>query len=368
MQTPRQVIDGLLRGTSFDRVGLHDSPWGDTVKKWVTQGMPTDDKGNAVDAAEHFGFDLRGAGGWFNWQPFPGTDEIIEETDEWKIVKNGAGAHLKWWKNKSGTPEHVDFTMTSREVWDRDYRPAVVKDPAARISDDAIKGCTEAIKKLHTGGDWWAFCGNQFIWENMRASLGDMTMYMSLVQDKAWIHDVCRCYTDMYKTCWGKLFDRAGVPDGVWIYEDLGYRDRLFASPETFKEMIFPYFAELVEFCHGYDLPVVLHTCGFTEPALDMIVDAGFDGLHPMEVKAGNDALRIADGYKDKLCFIGGLDERILESGDRDLIRAKVTEIVEGMKARGARYVYASDHSISTNVDYEDFQFAIDVYREHMYY
>ena len=49
------------------------------------------------------------------------------------------------------------------------------------------------------------------------------------------------------------------------------------------------------------------------------------------------------------------------ESGD-------VTAIVEGMKAVGARYVYASDHSISTRVDYDDFKFAIEVYREHMLY
>ena len=284
------------------------------------------------------------------------------------LVKNGAGAYLKWWKNKSGTPEHMDFTMTSREVWDRDYRAHVVKDPAARINDDALKATNDAVQRLHDNGAWWAFVGNQFLWENMRASLGDMTMYMSLVQDPGWIHDIGRCYTDMYKACWGRLFDNAQLPDGVWIYEDLGYRDRLFASPKVYKDLIFPYFAELVEFCHGYNLPVVLHTCGFTEPALDMIVDAGFDGLHPMEVKAGNDSLRIADGYKDKLCFIGGLDVRILESHDKDLIRRKVIEIVEGMKSRGARYVYASDHSISTNVDYEDFTFAIDVYREHMLY
>ncbi len=368
MQSPRQVIDGLLRGNGADRVGLNDSPWGDTVAKWIKQGLPTDDKGNAVDIADHFGFDMRHTGGWFNWQPFPGTDVTIEETDEWKIVKNGAGAHLKWWKHKSGTPEHVDFTMTSPEIWNRDYRPAVVKDPGSRLDDNAVKGAAEAVAKVHANGDWWAFAGNQFIWENMRASLGDYTMYMSLVTDKEWIHDICRCYTDMYKACWGKIFDSPGRPDGVWIYEDLGYKHRLFASPDTFKEMIFPYFAELVAFCHSFDLPVVLHTCGFTEPALDMIVDAGFDGLHPMEVKAGNDPLRIAKNYGDKLCLIGGLDARILESHDRDHIRKEVTTLIEGMKACNAKYVYASDHSISTNVDYDDFRFSLDVYREHMKY
>ena len=40
----------------------------------------------------------------------------------------------------------------------------------------------------------------------------------------------------------------------------------------------------------------------------------------------------------------------------------------QGMKDRGARYIFGSDHSVSTNVRLEDFQYAIDVYREHMAY
>jgi uroporphyrinogen decarboxylase len=132
------------------------------------------------------------------------------------------------------------------------------------------------------------------------------------------------------------------------------------------EELIFPYYRELVEFFHAYDLPVVLHTCGFTEPALGMIVSAGFDALNPMVAKAGNDALRIARLYGDRLAFVGGLDARILESGDRDIIRRGVTDLVEGMKRLGASYVFGSDHSISTLVRYEDFRFALDVYRGHM--
>jgi len=38
------------------------------------------------------------------------------------------------------------------------------------------------------------------------------------------------------------------------------------------------------------------------------------------------------------------------------------------MKARGARFVFASDHSISTNTDYADFLYAHQVYREHRLY
>jgi len=364
VQTPRDVIDSLMRRRPADRVGLHDSPWHDTLKKWTTQGMPADEEGKPVGAVDHFGFDMAGCGGWFDWQPFRGRKEILEETDEWKVERNGAGAVFKWWKHKSGTPEHIDFDMTSREVWDSKYRPHLLVLDRQRVN---VEETAKNLRRRKEQG-YWTFYGHQFIWETMRASMGDECMYTSLLADPDWIHDYNRVYTDFWKTYYRILLDEAGRPDGVWIYEDLGYKHRLFCSPKTLGELIFPYYAELVEFFHGYDLPVVFHTCGYTAAALDLIVEAGFDALNPMEVKAGNDALKFAERCADRLAFVGGLDARVLESGDRGLIRRKVIELVEGMKARGARYVYGSDHSISTNVDYGDFRYALEVYREHSAY
>ena len=164
------------------------------------------------------------------------------------------------------------------------------------------------------------------------------------------------------------LFDEAGIPDGIRVSEDLGYKNGLFCSPKTLEKLIFPYFAELVDFFHSYDLPVILHTCGGIEAALPLIVDAGFDGLNPMEVKAGCDTLKFAGKYKDKLIFDGGLDARILESADKDLIKKEVIKLVEGMKNLGAGYLFGSDHSLSTNVSFDSFKYAVDIYREHMYY
>lgn len=70
-----------------------------------------------------------------------------------------------------------------------------------------------------------------------------------------------------------------------------------------------------------------------------------------MEVKAGCDPLRFADKYHDNLIFVGGLDIRILESGDRELIKLEVIKLLEGMKSRGAKYIFGSDHSITPNVN-----------------
>jgi uroporphyrinogen decarboxylase len=62
------------------------------------------------------------------------------------------------------------------------------------------------------------------VWENLRGSLGDENMFCALAEDPEWIHDFNRVYTDLAKACYRILFEEAGLPDGVWIYEDLGYR------------------------------------------------------------------------------------------------------------------------------------------------
>jgi uroporphyrinogen decarboxylase len=359
MTTRRDVIDALLRGRDAPRVGLRGNPWPETIPTWIEQGYPTDADGEPVDPVEHFQWDMGHAYGWWDMLPLRGQDEIIEETDEWKVVRNGAGAALKWWKHKSGTPEHVDFTMTSREIWERDYRPHLLELDPGRVD---VERAREGLKRCREQGVWAAY-DHRFIFENLRSSLGDVCMYESVLLDPDWIHDYNRVHTDFYKAHYAYLLEHAGLPDGIWVYEDLGYKNSLFMSPKVLGELFFPYFAEVVEFFHGYDLPVVLHTCGYTEPAIDMVVEAGFDALNPLEVKAGNDALRIADRWAEDIAFIGGFDSRILEGGDRALIKREIETLVEGMKARGARFVFTEDHSLSPLVAYDDYCYAMDVYR-----
>ena len=388
--TSREIVDNLLRGKIAERVGLMDSPWDDTIAAWVEQGYPTHvvykeagelrwrrEDGKWVEAAvageyeepiptwEHFGYDLAGVGPWFDVMPLRDYDELIAETDEWDIRRNGAGAALKYWKHKSGTPEHMDFRMVTRQIWERDYRPHLLTlDPARIKVAEARKNLARAAQ-----AQVWAHFGHMFVWELMRQSMGDITMYESLLLDPAWIHDYNRVYTDFYKRHFATMFEHIGKPDGVWLYEDLGYKNGLFASPRVLSELIFPYHKEMVDFFHGYDLPVVLHTCGSTAQALPLIVEAGFDALNPMERKAkDNDPFVFAEKYGDRLAFIGGLDARVFETNDRDTIRREVRSYIEGMKARGARLVFASDHSISTNTRYESYRYAVQVYRDHMLY
>lgn len=105
--------------------------------------------------------------------------EVLAETEEWSVTRNGAGAALKYWKHKSGTPEHVDFRMTSREVWERDYRPHLLQFDRARLD---VEGTRKELERRKAQGRWTHY-GSLFIWELMRCSMGDICMFESLVLD-----------------------------------------------------------------------------------------------------------------------------------------------------------------------------------------
>jgi uroporphyrinogen decarboxylase len=387
--TGRERIARLFARSSVDRVGLTDSPWSDTLGVWMAQGYPSyplrrqkgekhwNEQGLLVEVPEdgeypepvapwkHFGYDMAGTGGWFDWMPLRGVSELVAETEEWDIRRNGAGGALKYWKHKSGTPEHMDFRMTSRAVWESDYRPHLLAADPRRLDPD---GQRASLADARAAGVWAHF-GHLGVWEILRSSLGDLCLFESLLVDPGWIRDFVDIYTAFFERHYALLFEDAGTPDGVWIYDDLGYRNGPFASPRVLGELVFPYYRALVAFFHARGLPVVLHSCGSQRDLLPLVVDAGFDALNPMERKAlGNDPFAFAEQWGDRIAFVGGLDARVLETNDRDAIVRETGAYIDGMKTRGARLVFATDHSISPLVRYDSYRWCVEAYQEHCTY
>jgi uroporphyrinogen decarboxylase len=369
--TSRELINGLLKkGGAVERVGLFEHFWDELSTVWADQDAP----GNNPKMYLLSELDMTACGGWFNVEAIEMPYEIVEETAESISKRDGSGATLRWWKHHSGTPEHIDFRMTSREIWERDYRAHIPRAGSlsrlegGRWKKGRLLADDRSLLQTARQADKWTFFGHVFVWEVLRQSLGDLALYENLILDPGWIKDFNRVYTDYFKAQFKFLFEQVGMPDGIWIYEDLGYKNGLFASPKSYKALIFPFFAELVDYFHSFGLPVVLHSCGNITQALPMIVDAGFDALNPMEIKAGCDPFAFAEQYGDRLAFVGGLDVRFLETNDRAIIEREVARVIDGMKSRGARYVFHSDHSITPLVHYDSYRYALDVYRQHMMY
>jgi hypothetical protein len=360
--TPRENTRNLLGGVPCERVAFHDWIWTDTLSRWTEQGYPSH-LGKPEDPVDVLGFDIVTIGG-IDAMPIRGCGDIVEESGEWIIRRNGAGACHRYWKAKSGVPEHVGFDMTSRDVWEKKYREFVTKLDVQRFATEQIEHAFGKAREK----ELFLCYHNAFLWENLRGMIGDLCLLESICLDPGWIHDYNRVYTDFYKSHYSYLFEKYGLPDGVSVSEDMAYNKGLFCSVGHLESLFLPYFSDLVDFFHSFGLSVTIHSDGNMNEAIPVLIEAGFDAINPMEVKAGCDPLSLAGKYSARLAFKGGMDARVLESGDRGLIRQEVTRLVRGMKERGARYIFGSDHSVSTNVSYDDYRCAVEVYRENMAY
>lgn len=353
--TSRERLTAIFAHKPYDHFGIFEHFWGETLKEWVKQGYPED-----TDPAKFFGYDLRGLGGAPDATPFRSVSEVLQETDEWKVTRSGWGAALKYWKHHSGTPEHIDFRIKSPETW-KPYRDqlAGVTDPTRLDLEGTRKNFADGM-----AGDKYCVYSALFIIETLRHALGDVCMLESLILEPEWIHDINRVVTDFYIRHYDLLFREVGKPDGMFIYEDLGFRNGLFASPKTMREMIFPYYRELVDFFHGHGLQVILHTCGGITEAMPMIVETGFDCVQPMEAKAGCNVVEYARKYGDRIAFMGNIDVTKLNTNDRAVVKREVLGKLQALYDLGAGYVFHSDHSIPPDVHYDTYGYAVDLYRE----
>ena len=129
-------------------------------------------------------------------------------------------------------------------------------------------------------------------------------------------------------------------------------------SPAMYMDIIWPSHKRTFDYAHSIGCPVVVHSCGYVETLVPGLVEAGMDCLQAIEVKAGMDLLKLKRDYGDRISLRGGLDIRTLESNDLDAVDAMLkAHIPEAMAGGG--YILHTDHSVSTRVNYETYQYFV---------
>ena len=148
------------------------------------------------------------------------SDKVVEETDTDKLVRNGNGALLRWRKNGSGAPEHVDFLVKERKGWLEHMRPRVVdRGVYPRRIDfahyrETLAECAEK-NLFFTAGVVGAF-------DVMNELCGHEHVLVGMALDPDWVRDMVDVYSRVAIELLEMLFGQAGLPDGfgygtIWV-------------------------------------------------------------------------------------------------------------------------------------------------------
>ncbi len=350
--TSKERIQMILKGETPDRIGLAETFWAKTIPAWETQGYP-----KGVPPWKEFGLDLLSCWG-HSAEAFPGRNELLEENEEWRTTKNGDGATLKWFQDGTGTPEHVAFDCIDGETWRNTFREPVRTLNEKRFNKDVLAA---TLKEAHDNDLFCAFCGIE-VFEIGKNYSGHQELCIGMLDDPEWIDDMFESFITQQIDGWNWIFEHIGKPDGIWLYGDIGFKQRPFIGPDLYNELVLPHNKRLIDFFHRCDLPVIFHSCGFVEPLMPGILETGIDMLQAMEVKAGMDVSKLQPLYGDRIGFMGNIDTRLFEKGDLNALDSEITEKIPiEMASRGC--IFHSDHSIPPSVDLATYRHAIQTAR-----
>ena len=107
---------------------------------------------------------------------------------------------------------------------------------------------------------------------------------------------------------------------------------------------------------------MIYHGCGNIHAIFEDYIDAGIDALNPLEVKAGMDVIDLRRRYGHRMAFCGNSDIQTWETGDRTAIRREVLRKLNA--ARGGGIIFQSDHSVSSSVSGQTYDYIVKLVRE----
>lgn len=135
---------------------------------------------------------------------------------------------------------------------------------------------------------------------------------------------------------------------------DFGSQRDLLISPECFDKFILPYYKSLIATIKKQDLPVFTHSCGAISRIIPKLLDAGVEGLHPLQANAVDmDAESLAKEYRNDLVFFGGVDtQHILPFESPTEVKAEVRRLKQVF---GERFIVSPSHeALLPNVSIEN--------------
>lgn len=150
-----------------------------------------------------------------------------------------------------------------------------------------------------------------------------------------------------------------GLLDVTAEADDFGTQRGTFCSPETLRELVFPYHKKLNEFIKKSQpgIKTTLHTCGSVTAVIPDIIEAGYDCLNPVQIAAANmEPDRLKKRFGSQITFWGGgiNTQATLPNGTPEQVREETKRNMD-IFAPGGGFVFSPVHNIQDDVPIENF-------------
>ena len=348
MNAAQRRVLAALNHEPPDRIAVYDTFWRNTeVIYREAFAIPAEQP-----LAEFFDIDVRIL--IPDEMPFPSRVRVVEDRPNEVLRVDGWGRTVRQLKD-GYFYDTLDVAIKSRADLDR----IEFESPALDSRYEPILATLEAKKMrsccfTKTGGPFLRTCFLR----------GEEDFLIDIAADPAFAKALADRTADHLIQVGLESLRRFDLCDtGVWIFDDMCNNEQPMFSPRSFERVFLPAYRRMVSAWKAAGARfVVLHCDGNLAPLLDMVIDAGIDGINPVEPKAGMDLVALKRRYGERLAYIGGMcNAHVLPSGDPEAVRRQTLGILEAGRDGG---VVIGAHSIGPDIAPETYRLYRDLIRE----
>jgi len=339
--TSKERVMTALNFQQPDRIPRFDNFWSEFKDKCVEELSLSKD----VDLTDYFDVDITIA--IADETPFPTKREVISESKGSKIERDSWGRVLR---TTSDVYFYEELDVSIKEKKDLDN---IVFD--SPYLDSRYEGFVKRANALREKRCVFCKTGGPYL--RTTYLRGEKEFLMDIAGDPEFAKALADRMADHIIEIGKESLRRGNLYDtGLWIYDDMAYNDGTMMSPASFEKVFLPAYRRMVKaFRDAGAAKVILHSDGNIAPVLDMLIDAGIEGINPVEPRAGLHVPSLRKKYGEKLSLIGGMcNSLVLPNGDRAEIENAAEEIIEMGKDGG---VVIGAHSIGPDVPVQNYMF-----------
>jgi uroporphyrinogen decarboxylase len=272
--------------------------------------------------------------------------DVNKFIDEWGMIRvNRKDSELAWW---------IGGTVNSEEDLEKYEPPSANEEGRFEILQNVVKevndelGVVGAITGLFTVA-WGVRGGIDKLIIDMYAKPSFARKLIEKIQKEQleWIKMMLDAKVDMIAYC-----------------DDYADCKSPLISPKLFNNFILPHLKQAINEVRKRGIKFLLHSDGNIYPILDSIINAGIDGIHPLEPGA-MDIGDVKERYGDKVFVMGNVDCRyILPYGSEDDVRMDVRRVIDAAGYEGG-LVMTSSNSLHPAVKVENIYTMVDEARKY---
>ena len=368
--TSRERVIAAIERKPLDRIPRYDGFWEDAIERWLGEGLhlpepktiQVNGETKMIDnpVYEYFNFDILPLYMDISMR-FP-TGLVAD--DGVKItVADRCGYTAQKFKGRASSMHFISHMVEDEDDWEK-YKERLTLDP----NDTARVDCESYYLHTKEYPTWEGFQEifqayrktEKFIpvnvygpWEAAWRHHGYENSLMDLVAEPEMMADMFDRFTDLTIATVQKMIDLGCKPDAVWLVEDMGGTHTTLFSPKTYRELLLPNHKKVGDFLHANGIYFFMHSCGYIEPFIPGLIEAGLDVLQAIQANTGMHVKDLKPKFGDQLTFFGNIAVQSYKNGP-EAIEAELREKLP-IAMEGGGYIYHSDHSIPPECSLETY-------------